>query len=231
MDSCGIITAWATVIYDILTFGLLSFAAYQTWIRPTFPNIAFYIQFMPKDTKHYSWSAQLMDFVLENRGQELKNIQIKSKPDDIGFGRLNPQTKPRKTSEYFKKKIPYLSQGAIQKFFWCELFSNNDVAMKPFKIIIEFDNPTPIYNWFVRRRQMTFPFDLTFYEEISEGFTGKYDIHNVAEELSRARGILEKIEKKQYDSSLLNNSMSDLKEEVREISAICRTIRFPTEEN
>jgi hypothetical protein len=77
-----------TGVYDALTFGLLCFVAYEAVIRPRLPNIAFYVQTLAKDTERALSRRNVVDFVFENKGIELTNIQITSEPDDLRWGAL-----------------------------------------------------------------------------------------------------------------------------------------------
>jgi hypothetical protein len=186
-----------TGIYDLLTFLLLVFVVYEGIIKPRLADIAFYYIGIPKDTKQWSYEAQLMDFVLENRGPELKNVRITSEPDNIGWGNLGPRAdpkqniKPRSTSEYFKKTIPYLGRNERHQFFWCDA-AHNDVLQKPFKIIIEYDNPAfPL----PKRCKKIFEFDFSTFDDTILGVIIKYDMHNIAQEHVRIREELEKLSK------------------------------------
>lgn len=185
----------ATIIYDFLTLGLLSFAFYEVMIKPRFPNIALFIQDLPSDTQTWGYEAQIVDFVLENRGVEIKNVRIKSMPDELGWDRITKDAPLKKTSDYFKKAIPYIEKGQKMKFLWCEMKANIEIVKKPFEILIEYDNPVPIYNLVKKRRQERIPFDFSFFDGILHGVTERYDIHNVAKELFRIREILEKMKK------------------------------------
>ena len=181
-----------TAIYDILTFLLLIFVIYEAIIKSRLPNIAFYLQNLPDDTKNWPIRRQLADFILENRGPEIKNVTITSNPDNIGWDNLgaNESILPRRTSEYFKKPIPFLGRNERHQFFWCDLEQNIEVLKKPFKIIIEFDNPAfPI----PRRRRKIFEFDFSVFDGVAWGVTGRFDIHNVAQESERIRAELERI--------------------------------------
>jgi hypothetical protein len=135
-----------------------------------------------------------VDFVLENRGIEIRNVQIKSEPDYLGWTNLGDgdlQFKPRATSEYFSKSFPFLYKNEKKFFFWCDAAANKDVLEKPFKIIIEFDSPV----FFLPKRcKREFTFDFSP-KGIIQGVNTKYDIHNVAQETARNRENLEKIEK------------------------------------
>jgi hypothetical protein len=188
---------WSLVLtgmYDLFTFLLLVFVAYEALIKPRLPNIAFYIQRMPEDTKQWGWQRQLVDFILENRGHEIKNVLIKSEPDFVGWDNLGKENKNtgKSTSEYFKNPLPYLGQNERLQFFWCDIQANIDVLKKPFQVILEFDNPVfP----FPRRLKKTFKFNFTAFDGIVFGMTGRYDIHNVAREASRIREQIENISK------------------------------------
>ncbi len=184
-----------TGIYDLLTFMLLVFVVYEGLIKPRLADIAFYYLVMPDDTKIWSWQAQLMDFVLENRGPELKNVRITSEPDNIGWGNLGNRIypkqdiKPRSTSEYFKKTIPYLSRNERRQFFWCEATANDALA-KPFRIIIEYDNPVfPL----LKRVKKIFEFDFSTFDGTVYGLIKKYDVHNIAQEIVRIREEFERL--------------------------------------
>ncbi len=137
---------WAlalTSVYDLLTFLLLIFVVYEALIKPRQANIALYIQRMPEDTKQWSWQRELVDFVLENRAKELKNVRITSDPDFIGWDNLGKDVNrpPRSTSQFFKQPIPYLGQNERLQFLWCDMEANLEVLRKPFEITVEFDNP------------------------------------------------------------------------------------------
>jgi hypothetical protein len=183
-----------TGIYDLLTFLLFAVTVYVAVIQRRIANIAFYHQRVNRDTKSWSWRRSNIDFVLENRGIDLKNVQIKSEPDNLGWRNLgdgNLQFPPKPTSEYFSKPFPYLYENEKKVFFWCDAEANKEVLEKPFKIIIEFDNPIFFYP---KRRKREFIFDFSP-KGIFQGVNTKYDIHNVAQEAARIRENLEKIEK------------------------------------
>jgi hypothetical protein len=188
------LSLFLTGIYDILTFLLLVFVVYEGIIKGHLANIAFYYLEMPEDTKRWGWGAQLMDFVLENLGPELKNVRIRSEPDYLGWGYLGPKhkTKGRNTSEYFSKTIPCLHKNARHQFFWCDVAHNKEVLKKPFKIIIEYDNPAfPL----PRRVKKKFDFDFSTFDGTFFGVIRKYDVHNIAQENARIREEIEKISK------------------------------------
>ncbi len=194
MSSYEIWSLVLTGIYDLLTFLLLAVTVYVAIIQKRIANIAFYHQSINRDTKSWSWRRSNIDFVLENRGIELRNVRIKSEPDNLGWRNLgdgDSQFPPKPTSEYFNTAFPYLYENEKKVFFWCDAEANKEVLEKPFKIIIEFDNP--IF-FFPKRRKREFIFDFSS-KGIFRGVNTKYDIHNVAEEAARIRENLEKIEK------------------------------------
>jgi hypothetical protein len=182
-----------TATYDGLTFLLLMFVAYEAAIKPSRANIAFYIQRIPKETKFWGYRRAMLDFVLENRGPELKNIKIKSEPDFIGWDNWGDEgEKPKSTSEYFKQIIPYLGENERHQFFWCDIDANREVLDTPFKVIIEYDNPVfPI----PRRLKKKFKFNFSALYGVIHGMNVRYDIHNVAQEAARIREELENIRK------------------------------------
>lgn len=182
-----------TAVYDLLTFGLLTFVAYEALIKPKLANLAIYFQAKPKDTKQWSWTRQTMDFVIENRGPELRNIRVHSKPDSIGWANLGNDVAiaPKPTSEYFKSPIPYLASGEKYTFLWCDLEANTDILKKPFEITVEYDNPA---FFFPRRKSKTIKLNFSAFDGTIFGVNDKYDVHNVAQELTRIREILEKID-------------------------------------
>lgn len=197
MTSYELWTLFLTASYDLLTFFLLVFVVYEAIIKPKIPNIAFYLQSLPMDTEKQELTVQLTDFILENRGIELKNVSIKSNPDDIGWDNLGNRGKEagivaKRTSEYFKKKLPYLGMNEKIQFFWCDAVANQEVLAKPFRVIIEYDNPIPIYKYFNKRYKTIFPFDFSAFDGIAWGATRKFDIHDIANELSKVRKLLEK---------------------------------------
>lgn len=121
-------------------------------------------------------------------------MQIKSEPDNLGWRNLgdgNLQFPSKPTSEYFSKPFPYLYENEKKVFFWCDAEANKEILEKPFKIIIEFDNPM---FFFPKRRKREFIFNFSP-KGIFRGVNTKYDIHNVAEEATRIRESLEEIEK------------------------------------
>ncbi|WP_157492331.1 hypothetical protein [Geothrix fermentans] len=181
-----------TGIYNLLTFGLLAFVAYETLVKPRQPNIAFYLQGVSDDTEQWSWRRPLADFVLENKGGTLKNVVIKSEPDFIGWDNLGKDNHrpPRSTSDYFKQPIPFFSENERHQFFWCDMEANSEVCKMPFTIIIEFDNPILPYP---RTRKLEFYFDLSTFDGTIFGLNTKYDIHNVALETSRIRNEIKEI--------------------------------------
>ena len=194
MSSYEIWSLILTGIYDLLTFLLIAVTVYVAIIQRRIANIAFYYQSVNRDTKSKSGGRSYIDFVLENRGIELKNVQIKSEPDNLDWRNLGDgdlQFPPKSTSEYFSKPFPYLYENEKKVFFWCDLEVNKEVLKKPFKITIEFDNP--IF-FFPKRRKREFIFDFSP-KGIFRGVNTKYDIHNVAQEAARIRENLEKIEK------------------------------------
>jgi hypothetical protein len=187
---------WSLVLtgmYDLLTFLLLVFVAYEAVIAPRAARLAFYLQRVTKDTKSWSWRADLADFVLENRGRELSNLKVTSEPDYIGWGRFGREHEGKPTSEWFAEVIPYVGEGERRQFGWCELESNDEVAAKPFDITIEFDNP--VLPW-PRRVHKTFHFNpAALFKGTAWGVTGRYDVHNVAQEAARIREVLEGLSK------------------------------------
>jgi hypothetical protein len=66
--------------------------------------------------------------------------------------------------------------------------TNIEVLKKPFKIIVEFDNPIfPL----PRRSRKKFRFDFSALDGTVFGVTTRYDIHNVAKEMARIRKEVE----------------------------------------
>jgi hypothetical protein len=183
-----------TGVYDLLTLLLLVFVVYEALIKPRQANIALYIQRMPEDTKQWGWQRELVDFILENRAKEIKNVRITSEPDFIGWDNLGKDGDgpPRSTSQFFKQPIPYLGQNERLQFFWCDMEANIEVLRKPFEITIEFDNPVfPL----PRRVKKRFKFDFSALDGTVFGMTERYDIHNVAREAARIREQLEGLNK------------------------------------
>jgi hypothetical protein len=172
----------------LLTFGLLIFVAYQTIIVPRIPKLALYVQRVAPDTKTWSWRADFIDFVLENRGKELSNVRISSTPDDIGWERFDTQHPGRKTSEHFAEAIPYLGEGERRQFPWCESRSNEEKVGTPFSITVEYDDPLSLWK---RRGKRTFKFNLASLRGTRGGWTRRYDEHNIAQECARIREQLE----------------------------------------
>lgn len=187
-----------TAIYNILTFFLLVFVAYEALIKPKLGNLAIYFQAKPKDTKQWSWTRQNMDFVIDNRGPELKNVKISSQPDFLGWGILgkNVKSNPRPTSEYFKSQIPYLAAGERLSIFWCDMEANQKIVSEHFEIIVEYDNPA---FFFPRRSRKIIKFNFSTFDGAYWGVNDKYDIHNVAQELTRIRERLEKADSNPQD--------------------------------
>lgn len=180
-----------TAFYSLLTFGLLVVVAYDAIIKPRKEDLALYFKGSPPDTKDWGWSRQLMDIVIDNRGAELRNVTISSHPDFLGWDQLGDAvpTNVRATSEYFKKTVPIISKGAGYRFFWCDAKENTEVLRKPFTIIIEYDDTM----WFfTRRKTKQVHFDFSVFDGTIFPLTEKFDIHNVAQELSRIRESLEK---------------------------------------
>jgi len=184
-----------TGVYDILTFLLLLFVAYEALVKPRLPDIAFYPQERPKDTKTWSWGRDVVDFVLENKGVEIRNIKITSEPDDLRWGALRELKEekdwPKRTSEYFNQIIPSLGHNEKLQFFWCDRAENTEVVRHPFTIIIEFDHPL----WNFWRCKKRFKFNFSAFENVAWGLATRFDIHNVAQELTRVREELEKLNK------------------------------------
>ena len=188
-----------TAVYDLLTFGLLVFVAYEALIKPKLANLAIFFQAEPKDTEQDSRSWQPMDFVIDNRGSEIKNITISSNPDFLGWGKLSKDgnVDPKSTSSFFRSPIPYLASGERYAFFWCDMGSNVEILKRPFEIIAEYDNPAfP----FPRRRKKIIKVDFSAFNGTYWGLNEKYDIHNVAQELARIRVRLEKLNISSQDS-------------------------------
>ncbi|HMO81856.1 MAG TPA: hypothetical protein PKD24_13785 [Pyrinomonadaceae bacterium] len=181
-----------TGIYNLLTFLLLAFTVYIAVVQRRIPNIALYYKTRPKDTKQWGGIRPNIDFVLENRGIELRNVSLKSEPDFLGWaniGEASDQITPKATSEYFKIPFPCLHQNYQRSFFWCDAAANKEVLDKPFRIIVEFDNPV---FFFPKRLKRSFDFDLSP-KGILDGVNSKFDEHNIAQEMARARESLEKI--------------------------------------
>ncbi|MBM4293911.1 MAG: hypothetical protein FJ126_03285, partial [Deltaproteobacteria bacterium] len=157
MTKYEILSLILTGTYDLLTLLILIFIIYEAIIKPRLPDIAFYPQKLPQDTKSWTWITPYMDFVIENRGCDLQNLKISSIPDYIGWGKIRstPNIIPKTTSQYFKK-IPYLSKNEKYQILWCDMHENKDVLDKPFKVIIAFDNPA----FFIPKRvKKSFEFD------------------------------------------------------------------------
>lgn len=184
-----------TAIYDVLTFGLLAFVAYEAVIKPRKEDLTVNFVSIPRDTKSWSWSRPIIDFVVDNRGAELRNVAIRSEPDFLGWGSLGSDSsrEPRATSEYFPNKIPVLAKGARHQFFWCDAEQNTEALHNPFVIIIEYDNPAWPYP---RRRRKQVPFDFSVFNGTISGLNERFNTHNVAQEIARLREVAEKIEKK-----------------------------------
>lgn len=183
-----------TALYDLLTLGVLAVVAYEALIKPKQANLVMFFQAKAMDTKEWGWVRQTMDFVVENRGPELRNIVLSSNPDFLGWGNLGRTSKiePRATSSYFAAPIPYLSPGERYAMFWCDLEANKQVVEKPFELAAEYDNPAfPI----PRRQRKILRVDFSAFREVIWGLNDRYHIHNVAQELARIRGILETREK------------------------------------
>ena len=192
-ESCSLIL---TGVYSVLTFFLLAFVAYESLVKPKLGNPAVYLRGEPTDTEQKDRSLQLMDFVIDNRGSEIKNIKISSIPDNVGFRRIGREV-GQATSEYFAKPIPYLASGERRAFLWCDVKANMEVLKKPFEIIVEYENisvPFP-FSLFEKRkkRRKSIKIDSSAFHEIIWGVNEKYDIHNVAEELARIRKDLDAI--------------------------------------
>lgn len=166
----------------------MAFVAYQTLVIPRLPRLAFYVQRIARDTKTWSWRANFIDFVMENRGVELRNVRISSDPDEIGWDRLDNSHTGKPTSEWFREIIPYVGENERRQFTWCELQSNTEVFKKPFTITVEFDNT--VLPW-PRRLTRTFKFNEATLKGTGGGLTSRYDIHNVAQEVTRIREQLE----------------------------------------
>ncbi len=180
-----------TAVYDLLTLGLLAFVMYEALIKPKLANIAIFFQAEPEDTEQHNRSFQPMDFVIDNRGAEIKNITISSNPDFLGWGKLGKDgnVEPKSTSSIFRSPIPYLASGERYAFFWCNMEANVEVLERPFEIIVEYDNPAfP----FPRRQKKIIKVDFSAFSGTYWGLNEKYDIHNVAQELARIRVTLEK---------------------------------------
>ena len=206
-----------TGIYDLLTFLLLGFTVYIAVFHRRRPNLALYYKTRLKDTKQWGWSRSNIDFVLENRGIELRNVTLKSEPDFLGWaniGEASEHITPKATSEYFKVPFPFLHQNYQRSFFWCDAAANKEVLGKPFKIIIEFDNSM---FFFPKRLKRSFDFDLSP-KVILDGVNSKFDEHNIAQEMARARESLEKIaEHLKVVSVEIGNSKDSSQSDVEEV--------------
>lgn len=82
-----------TALYDLLTLGVLAVVAYEALIKPKQANLVMFFQAKAMDTKEWGWVRQTMDFVVENRGPELRNIVLSSNPDFLGWGNLGRTSK------------------------------------------------------------------------------------------------------------------------------------------
>ena len=191
-----------TGLYDIITLCLLVFVIYEAIVKPKIPNIVFYLETLPGNTKRWPVTAQLADFILENRGVELRNIEVTSEPDELGWGIIGAKNEkvPTRTSKYFSRPIPFVRTSEKLQFLYCNL-NNNDAWKKPFKIILEFDNPIPFARLIKKKYKKEFPFDFRFYKNINLGVTSKFSIHNVAIELTRIRELIEE----RYENSKEND--------------------------
>jgi hypothetical protein len=199
-----------TALYDLLTFLLLAFTVYATVVHRKLPNISLYTQGIFEDTKQWGWRRRNWDFVLENRGVSLKNIKITSQPDNIGWGILGEDDKylSQNTSEYFSNQLPHLDENEKKAFFWCDVDANTETFLKPFTITVEFDNPIFFYP---KRLQKVFNFDFSAWGKILHPVNTKFDIHNVAKEMTRSREQLEKIEN---GLAQINKTICEIGEEV-----------------
>lgn len=120
MSSYEVWSLILTGVYNLLTFLLLVFTVYLAVVQRRLPNIALYHRTRLKDTKQWGWSRPNIDFVLENRGTELRNVSLRSEPDFLGWaniGEASDQITPKATSEYFKVPFPYLPQNYQRSFF------------------------------------------------------------------------------------------------------------------
>lgn len=74
-------------LYDVLTFGLLYFVAYDALVKPKSANLAISFDISPEDTKKSDATRewQPIDFVIDNKGPALENIKISSKPEFLGW--------------------------------------------------------------------------------------------------------------------------------------------------
>lgn len=107
----------------------------------------------------------------------------------------------KKTGELTANNFPFpinLNSGERRAFFWCDMTCNEDVIKAPFEIILEYDNPNfkcryiPFIK-FLNKKRLTKATKYNFSAyRAAWGVNGKYDIHNVAKELSRIREQLEK---------------------------------------
>lgn len=183
-----------TGIYNLLTFLLLVFTFYIAVVQRRLPIVALFYRTRLKDTKDWSYVRPNIDFVMENRGIELRNVTIKSEPDFLGWANIGVESdkiQPKATSEYFKAPFPYLPQNYKRSFFWCDADANKSVLDAPFRIDVEFDNP--IF-FFPKRLKRSFEFDLSP-KGILDGVNSKLDEHNIAQEMARVRKSLEEISK------------------------------------
>jgi len=176
-----------TGLYDFLTLGLLVFVAYEALIKPKKPLVVLSLRAKPSDTEPSLNAAHFLDFVIDNRGSDITNLSITSTPDQIQWGK-DTDAPGKSTSEYFHSTIPGVTRNDQLSFFWCDGKKNLDVISQPIKITVEYDNPS--YPWtplLQKRCRSNLIVNLKVYENIYWGINRKYDIHNVAEELSRLR--------------------------------------------
>lgn len=192
MSSYEVLNLCLTGIYDLLTFGLLFFVAYEALIKPRKPNVVLSLQSNPPDAEPTPGRARFLDLVIDNRGADITNVVIKSEPDSINWGKSS-NSAGKSTSQYFHSVIPGISRNEKLTFFWCDGKSNLDVISKPIVITVEYDNPLLLWPPFRKKCCSNLIINLKVYENIYWGVNQKYDVHNVAEELNRLRKDMQKL--------------------------------------
>lgn len=190
MSAYELWSLFLTGTYDLLTFGLLFFVAYEALIKPKKPLVVPSLQAIPPDTEPIPDRPYYLDFVIDNCGTDITNVKITSTPDAINWGKIETKSgKP--TSEYFHSVIPGIAKSDKLTFFWCDGRLNRDVISDPITITVEYDNPLRLWPPFRKRCKSNLLIDLKVYENVYWGLNRKFDVHNVAQELNRLRKDLQ----------------------------------------
>jgi hypothetical protein len=184
-----------TAAYMVVTTLLFVTVAYETWHKPKTPDLQLY--------PHRAWwDWKMVDFVLENRGPTLRNLQITSNPENLGWGNGFPEmlSSGLLISNKGIPPISSLGRGEIHRHFWQSISKDLhelDVLFSDhpeFTITVEFDNPQRILGFIGRKRRVsTFVFNKPAIAAYLTGIRTSLDVHQLARELSEIRKSLEQM--------------------------------------